>query len=99
MVWLAVLRHAPAILSAAEALFLRTKTSRTDDHTRNIDTRIDELAESSRVSAQLIQDMAQQLQALATVHEATVRRVRVATGISIAASAIALAAIVIAFVR
>ena len=48
MVWFAILRHAPAILSAAEALFQRAKTSRADDHTRSIEMRIDELAESSR---------------------------------------------------
>jgi hypothetical protein len=99
MVWFAILRHAPAILSAAEALFNRAKTSRADDHTRSIDTRIDELAESSRASAELIQDMAKQLQALAMVHDATVRKVRVAIGISVAASVVAVAAVVIAFVR
>jgi hypothetical protein len=99
MVWFAILRHAPAILSAAEALFLRTKTSRADDHTRSVEMRIDELAESSRASAEVIQDMAKQLQALAMVHEVTVRKVRAAIGISVAASLVAVAAVVIAFTR
>ena len=99
MVWFAILRHAPAILSAAEALFQRTKTSRADDHTRSIEMRIDELAESSRASAEVIQDMAKQLQALAMVHDVTVRKVRAAIGISVAASLVAVAAVVIAFVR
>ena len=99
MVWFAILRHAPAILSAAEALFHRAKTSRADDHTRSIEMRIDELAESSRASAELIQDMAKQLQALAMVHDAMVRKVRAAIGLSVAASVIAVAAVVIAFVR
>ena len=99
MVWFAVLRHAPAILAAAEALIHRAKTSRADDHTRSIEMRIDELAESSRASAELIQDMARQLQALAMVHHATVRKVRAAIGISVAASAVAVAAVVVAFVR
>ena len=99
MVWLAILRHAPAILTAAEALFLRTKASRAHDHTRSIELRIDELAESSRASAELIQDMAKQLQALAMVHDATVRKVQVATRISVAASAVAVVAVVVAFVR
>ena len=99
MVWFAILRHAPAILAAAEALFQRAKTSRAHDHTRSIELRIDELAESSRASAELIQDMAKQLQALAMVHDATVRKVRTATGISVAASVVAVVAVVIAFVR
>ena len=99
MVWLAILKHAPAILSAAEALFQRAKTSRADDETRSIELRIDELAESSRASAALIQDMATQLQALAMVQEATARKVRVAVGISVAASAVAVAAVAIALVR
>ena len=34
MVWLTMLRHAPAILSAAEALFQRATMSRAGDHTR-----------------------------------------------------------------
>ncbi len=99
MVWFAILRHAPAILSAAEALFHRAKTSGADDHTRSIEMRIDELAESSRASAELIQDMAKQLQALAMVHDATVRKVQTAIGISVTASLVGVAAVVIAFVR
>ena len=98
MVWFAILRHAPAILSAAEALLHRAKISRADDHTRSIEMRIDELSESSRASAELMQDMAKQLQALAMVHDATVRKVRMAIGISAAASVLAVAAVVIALV-
>jgi hypothetical protein len=99
MTWFAILRHAPSILSAAEALFYRAKTSRANDHTRSIEMRLDELAESSRASAELIQDMAKQLQALTMVHNATVRKVRVTIGISVAATAIAVAAVMMAFVR
>jgi hypothetical protein len=99
MSWFAIVRHAPAILSAAEALLRRAKTSRADDHARSIEMRIDELAESSRASAELIQDMAKQLQALAMVHDATIRKVRTAVGISIAASLVAVTAVVTAFVR
>jgi hypothetical protein len=99
MVWFAILRHAPAILSAAEALLHRATASRADDDTRSIEMRIDELAESSRASAELIQDMARQLQALAMVHHATVRKVRAAVGISVAATVVALAAVIIGFAR
>ena len=99
MVWFAILKHAPAILAASEALFQRAKTSRAHDQTRSIEMRIDELAESSRASAELIQDMAKQLQALAMAHDATERTVRTATRIGVAASVVAVAAVVVAFVR
>jgi len=99
MVWFTILGHAAAILSAAEALFKRSKASGANNHTRSADMRIDELAESSRASAELIQDIAKQLQALAMVHDATVRQARMATRFSVAASVVALAAVVIAFVR
>jgi hypothetical protein len=99
MAWLTVLTHAPAILSAAESLFRRAKSGRADDHTRSVEVRIDELAESSRASAALIQDMAKQLEALTMVHNTMVRKVRTAIGVSIAAAALAVAAVVIAFVR
>ena len=99
MVWFAVLKHAPAILAAAEALFQRAKTSRADDQTRSIEMRLDELADSSRASAELIQDIAKQLQALAMIHQATASRVRTALGLSVAAVMVAVAAVVIAFVR
>ena len=99
MPWFAILRHAPAILSAAEALLRRATASSADDHARSIEMRIDELTESSRASAELIQDMAKQLQVLVMVHDATVRKVRTAVGISVAASLVALVAVVTAFVR
>ena len=99
MAWLAILRHAPALLSAAESLFNRTKTSRADDRTRSIEARVDELADSSRASAELMQDVAKQLQALAMIHTAMASRLRSAIRLSIAAIVIAVAAVVVAFVR
>jgi hypothetical protein len=99
MVWFAILKHAPAILAAADALFHRAKTSRADDDTRSMELRIDELAASSRASAELIQDMAKQMNALAMAHHATARKVQAAMSISVAAAVVAAAAVVIAFVR
>jgi hypothetical protein len=43
--------------------------------------------------------MAKQLQALAMIHEATARTARLAMGVGLAASAIAVAALVVSFVR
>ena len=99
MPWFTILRHAPAILAAADTLLKRAKTSRADDHTQNLEARLDDLAESSRASAELLQDMAKQLQAMAAIHAATDRKARLALGMSVAALVIAVAAGVIAFVR
>ena len=99
MAWFGILRHAPAILSAAEAMFDRAKTRRADDQTRSIEARLDELADSSRASAELMQDVAKQLQALAMIHTAMASKLRTAIRLSIAAVVVAVAAVVVAFVR
>ena len=99
MAWFTILRHAPAILAAADTLLKRAKTSRADDHTQNLEARLDDLAASSRASAELLQDMAKQLQAMAVIQAATVRRARLALGMSVAALVIALVAVVMTMVR
>jgi hypothetical protein len=99
MSWLSVLRHAPVILSTAEALFQKAKSSRADDATQNLEARLDELADASRASAEVVQEMARQLQALAVNYDRAARRVRVAMGFGIAATAIAIVALAIALAR
>ena len=98
MVWFEILKHAPALLSAADSLIRRAKTGRASDHSRSIELRMDELAESQRASAELLQDMAKQIEALASAHAELVRRLRTAIAISIAAAVVAVAAVVIAFI-
>jgi hypothetical protein len=63
--WAAILRHAPAILAAADALRARARTSSGEDKGRGIEARLSSLEQGSRESAQLLQDIAQQIQALA----------------------------------
>ena len=99
MAWFEILRHAPALLAAADTLLRRAKTGRASDQSRSIELRMDELAESQRASAELLQDMAKQVEALASAHADLARKLRTAIGISIAAAVVAVAAVVIAFVR
>jgi len=94
--WAVILRHAPTILAAAEALRARTKASSTDDQARGAETRLAELEEGARASAQLSQDMAQQIHALTMAHETTARRMRIAVGLSVAAAVLALVGIILA---
>ena len=99
MAWFEILRHAPALLAAAESLIRRSRASRAPDQSRSIELRMDELAESQRASAELLQDMAKQIEALASAHADTVQKLRTAIGISIAAAVVAVGAVVIAVVR
>jgi len=96
--WFAILRHAPTVLAAADALLVRTKASATADHTGSIEGRLGELEEGSRASAQLAQDMAHQIHALAIAHDVTARRARVAVGLSVAAAVLAIVAGILAIV-
>jgi len=97
--WTTILSHLPTVLAAADALFIRAKTSGTDVHTRTIEERLGALEKNVRESAQLAQDMAQQIQALAAAHEATARQARVAVGVSIASVVCAIVAGIAAMVR
>jgi hypothetical protein len=96
--WAAILKHAPTILAAADALRARTKATSRDDRTRTVDARLGELEERSRASAQLAQDMALQIEALATAHQVTARRLRLAIGLGVAAAIMALVATILAVV-
>jgi hypothetical protein len=95
--WATILRHAPTILAAAEALRARTKAS-SDDQARATDTRIAELEEGARASAQLSQEMAQQIHALTMAHAVNARRLQIALGVGGAAAVLAIVGIVLALV-
>lgn len=99
MSWFAILRHAPAILAAADALFVRTKSWRAEDQTRTLEARLAELAEEARASAQLTQEMAQQIHALAMLSQTTAWRARLAVGLAAASAVVAAAALIVAIVR
>jgi hypothetical protein len=97
--WSAILKHAPTILAAADALLARTRASSTGGRTKGSEARLGDLEEGARASAQLAQDMAQQIQALAIAHDITARRARVAVGLSVAAAVLAMVAGILALVR
>ena len=94
--WAAILKHAPAILAAADALRARARTS--TDKGPGIEARLASVEQGSRESAQLLQDIAQQIQALAVGQEIAVRRARIALGVAIAAGVVAICAGILAFV-
>ena len=94
--WATILKHAPAILAAADGLLNRVRASDAGDRTRSVDARLAELEGDSRVSAQLTQDMAQQINALTLAHESAARAARRSVALSIAALVLAIAGVILA---
>jgi hypothetical protein len=97
--WAAILKHAPAILAAADALRTRARANDAGDPTRSVNARLAELEHESRASAQLTQDIAQQINALTLAHESAARTARRGLALGIAALVLAIASAVFAFVR
>jgi len=96
--WAAILKHAPAILAAADALRTRVRANDAGDRTRGVDARLAELEGESRASAQLTQEMAQQISALALAHESVARTARRSLALGIAALVLAIAGVILAIV-
>jgi soluble lytic murein transglycosylase-like protein len=96
--WTAILKHAPAILAAANALRARARAHDAGDRTRSVDARLAELEDESRAAAQLTQDMAQQISALTLAHESAARTARRGLALGIAALVLAVAGVVLAIV-
>jgi len=94
--WAAILKHAPTLLAAADSLLTRVRASDAGDRTRSIDARLAELEDESRASAQLTQDMAQQINALTLAHESAARTARRGLALGVAALVMAIAAVILA---
>jgi hypothetical protein len=93
--WAAILKHAPAMLAAADALMARSRATGTKDK-QGTDARLVSLEQRSSESAQLIQDIAQQIQALAAAQEVAARRVRMAMIVAGTAGLLAIGATLLA---
>jgi len=95
--WGAILTHGPAIVSAARSL-LASQSSRAHDRNRSIDARLEQLEKASVETARLVEQMAEQLQALTVVQQEMQRRLRIAVIVGIAAAVVAIGALVYAVV-
>jgi soluble lytic murein transglycosylase-like protein len=97
--WAAILKHTPTILAAADALLTRVRANDAGDRTRSVDARLAELEDESRASAQLTQNMAQQINALTLAHASAARTARRGFALGIAALVLAVVGVVLAMVR
>jgi hypothetical protein len=96
--WAAILKHAPAILASADALLSRVRADDAGDRTRSVDARLAELEADSRASAQLTQDMAQQINALTLAHDNAARMARRGLALGITGLVLAIAGVILAIV-
>src|SRR5687767_820738 len=97
--WAAILTHAPALVSAAERLLARSGPKQsTERATQGVEARLERLEKGSEESARLIQDIAQQLQAIVVAQEVAARRTRLAVRVGAVAVGLAVLAAVLALV-
>jgi hypothetical protein len=96
--WTAILTHGPAIVSAAKRLLATTDANKPDKRHQSIEARPTKLEEASMESARLLQEIAQQVQALTIAQQQTSRRATIALGMSAAAAVVSIWAGVLAVI-
>ena len=92
--WGAILAHGPTVLAAARSL-LANQTRQAREQNQTLESQIDHLERASVDSAQLLQQMAEQIQALTAAQQDLQRRLRVIVITSVAAAALALTALAV----
>jgi hypothetical protein len=80
------------ILAAAETLLVRAKSSNTEGKTQDNSERLSRLEQSAAESAELLHDIAQQMDALSAVQKNTAKRALIAVVLGTTALALALGA-------
>jgi hypothetical protein len=95
--WGVILTHGPSILSAARSL-LATQSRETSARHRSLEVRLDQLEKASVESARLLEEMAEQLQALTLAQQEMQRRLRIAVIVGVVAAVVAVGALVYAIV-
>jgi len=93
--WGTILTHGPTIVSAARSL-LATQSREARERHKSIEARLDQLEKASVESARLLQQMAEQLQALTLAQQEMQRRLRVALIVGVTAAVLAVSALVYA---
>ena len=90
--WGAILTHGPALVSAARSL-LASQSTKANERNRSIEARLDQLEKASIESARLLEELAEQLQALTLAQQEMQRRLRIAVIVGVAAAVLAIGAL------
>jgi hypothetical protein len=93
--WAAILTHGPTIVAAARSL-LATQSRKVDERNQTGDVRLDQLEKASVETARLLQEMAEQLQAVTAAQQELQRRLRLTLIVGAIAIALGLTALAIA---
>jgi electron transfer flavoprotein alpha/beta subunit len=88
--WAAIPTHGPAIVAAAKHLL--GTAGKSDEKNQSIEARLDQLEKGSMESARLLQEIAQQIQALTMAQEQTARKARIALAVGVAGLAVGIGA-------
>jgi CHASE3 domain sensor protein len=89
--WGAILTHGPALVSAARSL-LASQSTKAGERNRSLEARLDQLEKASIESARLLEELAEQLQALTLAQQEMQRRLRIAVIAGVAAAVLAVGA-------
>ncbi len=96
--WAAILTHGPAIVSAARSL-LDSQAKPAAQRHKSLEARVEQLEQASVETARLLEEMAEQLQAITTAQQELQQRLRVALIVAAVAGSVALGALILAFAR
>jgi hypothetical protein len=96
--WRVILTHGPAIVSAAQSLFAN-QSKRANERQQGLDARLDQLEKASVESARLLQELAQQVQALTLAEQDLQKRVLLAVTVGAVGVLVGIAAAFVAFLR
>lgn len=96
--WSAILTHGPVIVAAAQSL-LATQTKKVNERQQSIEARLDQLEKASLESARLLQEIAQQVQALTLAHQQLQKRLQAALVVGVAGILVGISALVVTFTR
>jgi len=93
--WAAILTHGPSVLSAARSL-LASQSNQINERHRSLEARVEQLEKTSVETARLLQEVAEQLQALTLAQQDLQRRIRIALTVGSVAGALAVGAMIAA---
>ena len=96
--WGAILTHGPTVLAAARSL-LANQTRQARDQNQSVEAQIDQLEKASVESAQLLQQVAEQIQALTAAQQDLQRRLKLALIVAGISAAVAIASIIVVIAR
>jgi|RhiMethySRZTD1v2_1073278.scaffolds.fasta_scaffold12321_5 hypothetical protein len=96
--WRVILTHGPAIVSAAQSLFA-TQSKRANERQQSIESRLEQLEKGSVESARVLQELAQQVEALTLAEQDLQKRALLALTVGAVGVVVGIAAAIVAFLR